>query len=122
MVGSYGAELLEDRGLGFTVIDYILDGRGVGEDLEEGREELGVGEYANCVRFVEGVGETGFTKGIVSGGDGDGDGGTGVCYDLPVGAVKAEDELKRLDRTEIALRDMERGTPQVIDTGSKRWG
>lgn len=52
-----GVELVDEFGAFVAIVDDILDGRGIGEDVEKGAEEVGVGEETDTFGFVEGVGK-----------------------------------------------------------------
>ena len=53
-----GVELVDEFGAFVAIVDDILDGRGIGEDVEKGAQEVGVGEETDTFGFVEGVGKT----------------------------------------------------------------
>lgn len=68
-----------DDGWGRRAVEYyVFDGGGGWEDFQDSWEEFGVGEDADTLGFIDGVGEAGFTEGIVGSGYRGGDGGTCV--------------------------------------------
>ncbi|KAJ7157070.1 hypothetical protein C8R43DRAFT_949297 [Mycena crocata] len=71
----------------FAVKNNVFDGRGVGEDSDDGGEEVRVCDESSALGITEGVDEDGGFKDGVCGGGGGGD-GAGMYEELPVEAAR----------------------------------
>lgn len=80
-------ELGQDCVRGFTVVYDEPDERTGLDHFRQRRQELGVGEHASYVWFLEGMGEPLRAERVVGGADGHRGKGAGVGHDLPVDAA-----------------------------------